>query len=80
MNPMRAAVERHAERRCIGDTAPADLAGGLEHGEALLGGGDAARGGDAGGAGADNHHVHVAFGRPGAERGLRQQRRTSGQK
>jgi hypothetical protein len=31
------------------------------------------------GAGADNHHIHVAGGRRGAERGLRQQRRTGGQ-
>ena len=79
MNPVGAAVERHAESPRIGDTAPADTVGGLDHDKALLGGGDAARGGNAGGAGADNHHIHVARRRPGAERGLRQQHRTGGQ-
>ena len=79
MNPVGAAIEWHAESPRIGDAAPADMVGGLEHDEALLGGGDAARGRDAGGAGADNHHIDVARGRPGAERGLRQQRRAGGQ-
>ena len=44
----------------VGDAAAADPVGRLEQREAPLGGGDAARGGNAGGAGADDHHIDVA--------------------
>ena len=57
---MRAEIERHAEYLRIGDTAAANPTTRLIDPIALLAGSNAARGRDAGGAGADDGHVHVA--------------------
>ena len=57
---MRAAIERHAEALRIGDAAAADMIGGFDHHIAPAGGGEPARGGDAGGAGADDDDLDRA--------------------
>ena len=57
MDPVRAAIERHAESARVGDAAAADMVGGLDQREAPARGGNPARGGDAGRAGADDDDV-----------------------
>ena len=57
MDPVRAAVVGHAESARFGDAAAADMVGGFEQHELSSGGGDPARGGDAGRARADDHDV-----------------------
>ena len=64
---MRAAIERHAEARGLGDAAAADPRRRLDHGEAAAGGRQPARGRDAGGAGADDDDIDLV---PTARRGL----------
>jgi len=59
VDPMRAEIEWNAEGLAIGDAAAADPACGLDQHEALLGRGNTPRGGDTGGAGADDQHVHI---------------------
>ncbi len=63
MDPVRPAVIGHAERRRVGEAAAADAVGRFQHDEPRLGGGDAARGGDAGGAGADDDDFRIGTGR-----------------
>ncbi len=58
---MRAEIERHAEGLGVGDAAAADAAAGFDQRVSHLGGGEAARGGDAGGAGANNHDIDVGI-------------------
>ena len=65
---MRAAIERNAEGRRVGDAASADPLIGFDQRELPVGGGDAACRGDAGRAGANDHHINLAGGRDGAER------------
>ena len=60
IDPMRAAIERHAEALHIGDAAAADMIGRFDHHIAPAGGGKPARGGDAGGAGADDDDIERA--------------------
>ncbi len=54
VDPMRAAIERHAEAFHIGDATAADVIGRFDHHIAPAGGGEPARRGDPGGAGADD--------------------------
>ncbi len=63
VDPVGTAVIGHAERRRVGEAAAADAVGRLEHDEPRLGGGDAARSGDAGGAGADDDDFRIRTGR-----------------
>ena len=61
MNPMGAAIVRHAERLGVGDAASADLAGRLQHDVAQPARRrEPPRGRDAGGAGADHDDIDVA--------------------
>jgi len=60
IDPVRAAVEGHAEGLGVGDAASADMIGRFDQHIVPAGGGDAARGGDAGRAGADNDDVGLA--------------------
>ena len=79
VEPMGAAIERHAEGLRVGDAAAADVIGRLDHHEAALGGGDTARRRDAGGAGAHDDDIDVARGRNGAEGGARRERGGAGE-
>ena len=73
MNPMCPAVIGRAEGAHVGETAPADAITRLEQRKPASRAGDAARGGDAGGAGADDDDVEV-------RRGLRGERRMRGRR
>ena len=77
MDPMRAAIERDAERLGVGDAAAADVAGRLEHDEAQPArGGKPPRRRDAGGAGTHHDDIDRAgFRRLGRPRGRRRRAR-----
>ena len=72
VNPVRAAVERHAEAARIGETAPADAAGRLDQGETTSSRRQPPRRGDPGRARADDDHVDV--GGTGRRRALPERR------
>ena len=59
VDPVGAAVIRHAEGACLCNAAAADMVGGFEQHESSPGRGDAARGGDTGRTGADDDDVDV---------------------
>ena len=80
VDPVRAAIERHAECRRVGDAAPADAVARLDQRKSPLAGGDAARRGDAGRARADDHHIDIAGRRNRAKRRRRHGSGRSGQK
>ena len=80
VHPMRAEIERHAEQRVSVTQRPPMRLLASNSANAALGGGDAARGGDAGGAGADDDHVDVGVCRPARKRGRRQRGGGSGEK
>ena len=78
VDPMRAEIERHAKKLCVGGAASADPFAGLVQTKAAPGGGDAARCRDAGGPSADDDHVDLgAVGR--GQRGRSQRRGGRGQ-
>ncbi len=60
IDPMRAAIERHAEALRVGDAAAADMIGRFEQHVTPAGGGDLSRRGDAGRAGADDDDIDRA--------------------
>ena len=79
VDPVRAEIDGHAETARIGEAAAAGAVGGFQHDRALAGRHDAAGGGDAGRAGADDRDVDI--GRAGlAERGRGGEARGRGQK
>ena len=85
MDPVRTEIARHTENARVGDAAAADTIGRLEHRDPAASGGDLPRRRDAGGAGADNHHIDLAgagnsgHGRQGGRTRGRGEKRTAAQ-
>ncbi len=71
VDPMRAAIERHAEAFHIGDATAADVIGRFDHHIAPPGGGKTARRGDPGGASPDDDDLERTRGRRRRRRSAR---------
>jgi hypothetical protein len=78
VNPVRAAIEWHAEALGVGDAAAADMIAGFDHDVMTAGGGEFSRGGDAGRSGTDNDDLDRAGRRRGGAEGRTRRERGGG--